>query len=88
MPEATMDEERGVMFRKNKIRASGQLPIVQPKAETAGVEPAADHHFRLGVSAPDRHHLQHLRPEADRFLQCTAPGLPEPHNQDTGFLMN
>ncbi len=52
-----MDEERGVMFRKNEIRASRQLSVVQPETETAGVEPAADHHFRLGVSAPDRRHV-------------------------------
>lgn len=57
MPEASMNEKNRMILREDEVRAPAQFPIVQPKTETAGMKPAADHQFRFRISPPYRRHV-------------------------------
>jgi len=57
VPEATVHEDNGLVFRQANIRFSGELGIVQPKAKTHAVEEAPDNSFRPGVNAANPAHV-------------------------------
>ncbi|MFO7629323.1 MAG: hypothetical protein R6W06_07365 [Prochlorococcaceae cyanobacterium] len=57
VPETAVHKENCPVLREDQVRASWQFAIVQPETETAGVEPAADQHLWLCVSAPNRRHV-------------------------------
>ncbi|POF61631.1 hypothetical protein KMAL_27450 [Novacetimonas maltaceti] len=39
MPEAAMRQNDSMVFRKNQIRGSWQLPLMQPEPETKSMQP-------------------------------------------------
>lgn len=57
VPETAMNQHYSLSFRKNQIRFSGKLAVMQAVAEAERVQRLANNKFRLGVLAPDaRHH--------------------------------
>lgn len=57
MPVATVNENDGVVLRKNEVRLSGQILSLQTKAQAEFVAGAADAHLRLRVAAFDPRHV-------------------------------
>lgn len=49
VPEATVNEDDGPMFRENDVRASRQIADVQPVPISERVEKSPDLHLRAGV---------------------------------------
>jgi hypothetical protein len=64
VPETTIHEYGGVVFRHDEVRVSRQTPLMQPEAEAAGVEPVPDQQFRSGVLGSDAGH--HTAPNLGR----------------------
>ena len=57
MPEATVNEDRGAVSRKDEIRSARQIPAVETVAKALGEEPVTHGDLDPGVSGPDgRHH--------------------------------
>ena len=62
MPEAAMDEHDGTVFRKNKVRGTGQASDVQSISKSPGKKKGAKCPFRPSVLAANaRHHATALR---------------------------
>ena len=57
VPEAAVDEDTGAVLAKDDVGVAGQARMVEPVAEAAGVQPAADGHLGLGVSRTDGRHV-------------------------------
>lgn len=57
MPEATVDEDDGVIFLQNKIRLAGQIFYVQAIAKAIGKQQSADGNFGLCIAAADAGHI-------------------------------
>lgn len=57
MPEAAMNKDDGMPFRKNEIRLSGQVAGMQPVPKTTGMQPAPDQKFGSGILSPDYRHV-------------------------------
>ena len=57
VPEATVDEDTGAVLAQDDVGVAGQARMVEPVAEAAGVQPAADGHLGLGVSRTDGRHV-------------------------------
>jgi hypothetical protein len=51
-----MDEYHRAMSWKNKIRSTGERPVMQPIAQSQTVQEAPNQHFRLGVFAANAGH--------------------------------
>ena len=59
MPETAVDEDDGVMFRKNDVRLSGERPVfraIHGESIAEAVEDLSQGEFRLRVPAPDPGH--------------------------------
>jgi len=57
MPEASVNEYHGPVFRKNDVRPTGHRRHVKAETEASSVKGPPDRHFRLGVLPTDlRHH--------------------------------
>lgn len=56
VPEASVDEDGGLVFAKHDVGCAGQALDVYPIAESAREEVAAHHHLGLRVSAADALH--------------------------------
>jgi len=61
MPEASMYENGGLIFRKHYIRFPRQGPIVQLIPKPARMQKPPDYHFRFGVLALDLRHVEATR---------------------------
>lgn len=57
VPEAAVDEDAGAVLAQDDVGVAGQARMVEPVAESAGVQPAADGHLGLGVSRTDGRHV-------------------------------
>ena len=57
VPEAAVDEDAGAVLAQDDVGMAGQARMVEPVAESAGVQPAADGHLGLGVSRTDGRHV-------------------------------
>ena len=57
MPEASMDEDRSPILRKNQIGFARQLPSVESVAEPPRMQGLAEGHLRTRVRPPDRRHV-------------------------------
>ena len=57
VPEAAVDEYAGAVLAQDDVRMAGQTGVVEPVAETAGVQPPADGHLGLGVCRTDGRHV-------------------------------
>ena len=55
VPEAAVDEYAGAVLAQDDVGVAGQTRMVEPVAEAAGVQPAAD--LGLGVSRTDGRHV-------------------------------
>ena len=49
VPEAPVYEDHQPVSRKHQVRPPGQIPPMQPEAESHGVEHPPDGELRLGV---------------------------------------
>lgn len=49
MPEAAVNEQHGSVFGKYEIRFARQTPVVEPKAETASMQPLSQDQLGLRV---------------------------------------
>jgi hypothetical protein len=58
VPETTVYEYDLAMTRKNQVRAAGQRPLVQSKAEAETMDKAADNTLWLRVPRPDSGHCE------------------------------
>ena len=56
MPETSMDENNGLILRKDDVRLAGEIVSVKPKPVSEPVKEAADDFFGLCVLAPDPRH--------------------------------
>ena len=57
MPEASVDEDDGFVFRQNNVRFAGQGGHVLAEAVASPVQHRAHHHLRFSVFAFDRTHV-------------------------------
>ena len=58
MPEAPVHEDDGAVPREHEVGATGQVPSMEPKAESEPMCNSPNGDFRTGITAPDpRHHL-------------------------------
>ena len=57
VPEAAVDEDAGAVLAQDDVGMAGQARVVEPVAEAAGVQPAADGHLGLGVCRTDGRHV-------------------------------
>ena len=57
VPEAAVDEDACAVLAQDDVGVAGQARMVEPVAETAGVQPAPDGHLGLGVSRTDGRHV-------------------------------
>ena len=57
VPEAAVDEDAGAVLAQDDVWVAGQTTVVEPVAETAGVQPAAYGHLGLGVCRTDGRHV-------------------------------
>ena len=57
VPEAAVDEDTGAVLAQDDVGVAGQARVIEPVAEAAGVQPAADGHLGLGVSRTDGRHV-------------------------------
>src|SRR5574337_416026 len=58
MPEAAMNEKHGTVAWKHKVRAAGQLPVVQPVAQAARMQTLPHQHLGPGVAPADAAHVE------------------------------
>lgn len=56
VPEAAVDEDDGLVFRQNDVRASGQFPCLDPESQSTGEEVFAHYHLGLRILALDGRH--------------------------------
>ena len=57
VPEAAVDEDACAVLAQDDVGMAGQTTVVEPVAETAGVQPAPDSHLGLGVCRMDGRHV-------------------------------
>ena len=57
VPEAAVDEDTGAVLAQDDVGMARQARMVEPVAETAGVQPAPDGHLGLGVCRTDGRHV-------------------------------
>ena len=57
MPEAAVDEDAGAVLAQDDVGVAGQARVVEPVAETAGVQPVADGHLGLCICRTDGRHV-------------------------------
>ena len=57
VPEAAVDEDACAVLAQDDVGMAGQTTVVEPVAETAGVQPAAYGHLGLGVCRTDGRHV-------------------------------
>ena len=53
VPEATVDEDHGLVFRQNEVRLAGEVRSVEPETVPRAVQQATNLPLRAGVLAPD-----------------------------------
>lgn len=56
MPEASVNEDYGAIFRKYKVRLARQTFVVQQIAKASSMETSPDDHLRLGIPAANAGH--------------------------------
>lgn len=63
MPKASMDEDYGPVFGKNKVGFAGQALVVKNITKASRVQASPDNHFRLCILPPDagHHPASHFR---------------------------
>ena len=75
VPEAAVDEDAGAVLAQDDVGMAGQARVVEPIAETTGVQPAADGHLGLGISRADGRHVGVTLPGRHR-IHRTATSQP------------
>lgn len=53
MPETAMYKQNAMKFRKDEVRAPGEVSDVKPISVAPGVKVSSYDEFRFGVLAPD-----------------------------------